>query len=184
MDGALRIEEILKALLTDREVTKLEQECFAPVVSGAVLTKALFNLDAAIEASGAVVTSDPLPVMVGEAVKRMQLFQNLITHSLKYRGVETPGIDISPEKDAEGRRFAVRDNGIGIGPRDAGRVFGMFKSLHGGEIPGTGIGLALCKKIVERQGGRISVESEVGRGAAFQLTVPGLHKLVRPRRVD
>jgi signal transduction histidine kinase len=107
----------------------------------------------------------------------MQLFQNLISNSIKYRSEETPRIHVSAERDAEGWLFAVRDNGIGIDPEDAGRVFGMFKRLHGSEIPGTGIGLALCKKIVERQGGRIWVESEKGRGATFKFTIP-------PRRPD
>ena len=102
----------------------------------------------------------------------MQLFQNLISNSIKYRGEEAPRIHVSAERDAGGWLFAVRDNGIGIDPQDADRVFGMFKRLHGSEIPGTGIGLALCKKVVERQGGRIWVESEAGRGATFKFTIP------------
>ncbi len=99
----------------------------------------------------------------------MQLFQNLISNSIKYRSKETPRIHVSAERDGEGWRFAVRDNGIGIDPQDAGRVFGMFKRLHGSEIPGTGIGLAICKKVVERQGGRIWVESEAGTRRNVQV---------------
>jgi signal transduction histidine kinase len=102
----------------------------------------------------------------------MQLFQNLISNSIKYRSEATPRIHVSAEKDAEGWLFAVRDNGVGIAAEDADRVFGMFKRLHGSEIPGTGMGLALCKKVVERQGGRIWVESEAGRGATFKFTIP------------
>jgi light-regulated signal transduction histidine kinase (bacteriophytochrome) len=110
--------------------------------------------------------------VLAEEVMVTQLFQNLISNSIKYRGDETPRIHVSAEKSAEGWLFAVRDNGIGIDPQDAGRVFGIFKRLHGQEIPGTGIGLALCKKIVERKGGRIWVESEAGRGATFKFTIP------------
>ena len=173
VEGALRIEALLKALLAYWEVTEREQDSFASIDCGAVLAKALLNLQAAIAESGAIVTSDPLPTVVAEEVMLMQLFQNLISNSIKYRGEEAPRIHVSAERDAEGWLFAVRDNGIGIDPQDADRVFGMFKRLHGSEIPGTGIGLALCKKVVERQGGRIWVESEAGQGATFKFTIPG-----------
>ena len=184
VEGALRIEALLKALLAYWEVTEREQDSFASIDCGAVLAKALLNLQAAIAQSGAIVTSDPLPTVVAEEVLLMQLFQNLISNSIKYRGEETPRIHVSAERDAEGWLFAVRDNGIGIDPQDAERVFGMFKRLHGSEIPGTGIGLALCKKVVERQGGRIWVESEAGRGATFKFTIPGGLKEPAPRRAD
>ncbi|MGD0580686.1 MAG: ATP-binding protein, partial [Bryobacteraceae bacterium] len=172
VDGALRIEALLKALLSYWEVAEREQSSFATVDCGAVLAKTLSHLQAAISESGAIVTSDPLPTVVAEEVMLIQVFQNLISNSIKYRGEETPRIHVSAERDGEDWRFAVRDNGIGILPQDAGRVFGMFKRLHGSDIPGTGIGLALCKKIVERQGGRIWVESEPGRGATFKFTIP------------
>ncbi|MBZ5727396.1 MAG: PAS domain-containing protein [Acidobacteriia bacterium] len=172
VEGALRIEALLKALLAYWEVAEREQGSFAPVDCGAVLAKALFNLQAAVAESGAIVTSDPLPALVAEEVMLMQLFQNLISNAIKYKGAETPRIHISAERGAEGWLFAVRDNGVGIDPQDADRVFGMFKRLHGSEIPGTGIGLAICKKAVERQGGRIWVESKVGLGATFKFTIP------------
>ena len=172
VEGALRIESLLKALLAHWEVAEREPDSFAPVDCGAVLAKTLLNLEAAIAQSGAVITSDPLPTVVAEEVLLMQVFQNLISNSIKYRGEETPRIHISATRDAEGWLFAVRDNGIGIEPQDTDRVFGMFTRLHGREIPGSGIGLAICKKVVERQGGRIWVESEAGRGATFKFTIP------------
>jgi len=184
VEGALRIEALLKALLAYWEVAEREQNGFAAVDSGAVLAKALLNLQAAIAQSGAVVTSDPLPTVLAEEVTLMQIFQNLISNSIKYRGGKTPRIHVSAERDAGGWLFAVRDNGVGIDPKYAERVFGMFKRLHGSEIPGTGIGLALVKKIVERQGGRIWVESEAGKGATFKFTIPGNHKEPGSRRAE
>jgi two-component system CheB/CheR fusion protein len=183
VEGALRIEALLKALLAYWEVSGREQDGFAPVDCGAVLAKALLNLQAAIAENGAIVTSGSLPTVVAEEVMLTQLFQNLISNSIKYRSEETPRIHVSAERDGEGWLFAVRDNGIGIDSQDADRVFGMFKRLHGSEIPGTGIGLALCKKIIERQGGRIWVESEAGRGATFKFTIPPRTELGH-RRAD
>jgi light-regulated signal transduction histidine kinase (bacteriophytochrome) len=181
VEGALRIEALLQALLAYWEVTGRQQDSFASIDSGVVLASALLNLQAAIAQSGATITSDALPTVVAEEVVLTQLFQNLISNSIKYKGGEAPRIHVEAEKSAEGWLFSVRDNGIGIDPRDVDRVFGMFKRLHGGEIPGTGIGLALCKKVVERQGGRIWVESEPGQGATFKFTITGRHKEPGPR---
>ncbi len=183
VEGALRIEALLKALLAYWEVSEREQEAFAPVDSGAVLAKALLHLDTAMAESGAVVTAGPLPTVTTEEVSLLRVFQNLISNAIKYNGGRTPEIDISAEREAAGWVFAVKDNGVGIDPHDAERVFGMFKRLHGSEIPGTGIGLALCKKVVERQGGRIWVESEPGQGATFKFTIPG-PKQPGPRRAN
>jgi len=182
VEGALRIEALLKGLLAYWEVTEREQTSFDTIDCGAVFSKVIFNLQAAIAQSGAIVTSDPLPTVVAEEVMLTQVFQNLISNSIKYAGEGTPRIHVSAEKNAGGWLFSVRDNGVGIDPKDADRVFGMFKRLHGREVSGTGIGLALCKKVVERQGGRIWVESETGRGATFKFTVPGGHKELGPRR--
>ena len=173
VDGALRIESLLQALLAYWEVTEREQNRFTSIDCGVVLAKTLLNLQEAIAQSGATVTSDPLPTLLAEEVTMIQLFQNLISNSIKYKGKDRPRIHVSAERNAEGWLFAVRDNGIGIEPQYAERVFGMFKRLHGKDIPGTGIGLALCRKIIERQGGRIWVESEAGNGAAFKFTIPG-----------
>jgi light-regulated signal transduction histidine kinase (bacteriophytochrome) len=172
VQGALRIEALLKALLAYWEVNGREHDALVSIDCATVLAKAQLNLEAAIVESGAVVTSGPLPTVVAEEIMLTQLFQNLISNAIKYRSKETPRIHVSAERDGEGWRFAVSDNGIGIDPQDADRVFGLFRRLHGNEIPGTGIGLALCKKIVERKGGRIWVESEAGRGAIFKFTIP------------
>jgi two-component system, chemotaxis family, CheB/CheR fusion protein len=176
VEGALRIEALLKALLAYWEVTEREQDSFASIDCGVVLAKVLLNLETAIAQSGATVTSDPLPTVVAEEVVLLQLFQNLISNSIKYRSGKPPRIHVSAQRDGELWRFAVEDNGIGIDPQDTERVFGMFKRLHGSEIAGTGIGLALCKKIVERQGGKIWVESETGKGSTFKFTISGNHK--------
>jgi two-component system CheB/CheR fusion protein len=175
VEGALRIEALLKALLSYWEVAERSHDTLTSIDCGSVLAKALLNLQAAVTESGATITSDPLPTVEAEEVLLMQLFQNLISNSIKYRGQETPRVHVSAERDAKGWLFAVRDNGMGIDPEDCERVFGMFKRLHGNEIPGTGLGLALCKKVIDRQGGRIWVESEAGHGATFKFTIPTRH---------
>ena len=116
VEGALRIEALLKALLAYWEVADGNRTALASIDCGAVLAKALLNLQTAIAESGAIVTSDPLPTVVAEEVLLIQLFQNLISNSIKYRGEETPRIHVSAERAAEGWLFAVRDNGIGIDP--------------------------------------------------------------------
>jgi chemotaxis family two-component system sensor kinase Cph1 len=104
----------------------------------------------------------------------MQLFQNLIGNSLKYRSDQPPAIHVSAKRDGNQWVFSVKDNGIGIHPKYHGRIFGIFKRLHRDEYPGTGIGLAICSKIVDRYGGRMWVESEVGKGANFFFTLPAV----------
>ena len=182
--GALRIEALLKALLAYWEVTERAHDNLAPIDSGAILAQVLLNLQEAIAESGASITSDPLPTVIAEEVTLTQLFQNLISNSIKYKGDKAPKIHVSAERGVDGWLFAVRDNGMGIDPQFTDRVFGMFKRLHGKEIPGTGIGLALCKKIVERKGGRIWVESEPGHGATFKFTIPNRRPEPGQRRVD
>jgi two-component system, chemotaxis family, CheB/CheR fusion protein len=172
VEAALRIEALLKGLLTYWETTEEGQGSFGPVDCNDVLAKTLANLQAAVEQSGATVGSEPLPTVIGERVMLQQVFQNLIANSIKYRAKEPLRIHIAAKRDAEQWLFSVQDNGIGIDPQDAERIFGMFKRLHGPEIPGAGLGLALCKKVVERHGGRIWVESETGQGATFKFTIP------------
>jgi two-component system CheB/CheR fusion protein len=184
VEGALRIEALLKALLSYWEVAERAHDIFTPIDCGAVLAKALWNLQAAVTESGAIVTNDPLPTVEAEEVLLLQLFQNLISNSIKYKDKAPPRIHISAERDAKHWLFSVQDNGLGIDPQDCERVFGMFKRLHGSEIPGTGIGLALCKKVIDRQGGRIWVESEPGRGATFKFTIPAHHKPISATQGD
>jgi light-regulated signal transduction histidine kinase (bacteriophytochrome) len=172
VDGALRIEALLRSLLNYWEVTERGGNQFSRVDCNHVLSEALKSLQTAIQESRAVVTSDPLPAMVASDVMLTQLFQNLIGNSIKYRGAATPVIHVSAARILGGWIFSVKDNGVGIDAADTEFIFGMFKRLHGKEIPGTGIGLALCKKVVERHGGRIWVESEAGRGSVFKFTIP------------
>jgi PAS domain S-box-containing protein len=172
IEGALRIEALLKGLLSYLEVTEQDRDRLSPVDCNHVLSQTLLSLQTAIQQSGATVTSDPLPTAAAKGTMLTQLFRNLIGNSIKYRGEAAPKIHVSAARTAEGWLFSVRDNGIGIDPANAELVFGMFKRLHGKETPGTGIGLALCRKVVERHGGRIWVESEAGQGAVFKFTIP------------
>jgi len=127
----------------------------------------------AIEQSGAVVTRDSLPVVMGDDIQLVQLFQNLIGNSIKFCGDRVPRIHISADAQGNEWDFSIRDNGIGIAPEYFERIFSLFQRLHNRkEYPGTGIGLAICKKVVERHGGRIWLESEPGTGSTFYFTIP------------
>ncbi len=172
VEGARRIESLHQALLDYWEITERSDQTTSPVDSNAALSATLLTLQAEIQQSGATVTSDVLPTVVTEATMLERVFQNLIGNSIKYRGEAPPRIHITAMRTAKNWTFSVGDNGVGIDPEHAKAVFGMFKRLHGSEIPGTGIGLALCKKMVERGGGRIWVESEAGQGTAFKFTIP------------
>ena len=172
VEGALRIDALSKALLAYWEVTARKHESVAPIDCSAVMSNVRMNLQTAIEQSGAVITCGPLPTLTVDEIVLIQIFQNLISNSIKYRSEEAPVVHVSAQKGAGEWIFSVRDNGIGIDPLYADRVFGMFKRLHGNEIPGTGIGLALCRKIVDRLGGRIWLESEIGKGTTFKFTIP------------
>jgi PAS domain S-box-containing protein len=171
--GARRMEGLLNDL---RHYWSAVSQSEAPPASVSVersLSAALGNLAAAIEQSGAVVTHGALPVVVADETPLVQLLQNLIGNAIKYRREETPAIHISAERDGAGYwQIAVRDNGMGIPAEYLHDIFQPFKRLHGRETPGTGIGLALAQKIVERYGGRIWVDSEPGSGSTFRFTLP------------
>jgi len=147
-----------------------------------VLTQVLANLKVMREESGAMVTHDPLPTVLADATQLLQVFQNLLGNAIKFRTTVRPTVHISAERQEDAWRFAVRDNGIGIEPQYAERIFVLFQRLHTRrQHPGTGIGLALCKKIVERHGGRIWVESALGQGATFFFTLPHVREDSGPR---
>ncbi len=137
------------------------------------LAVALANLRAKIQETGATVTHEPLPKLPMAAVHAQQLFQNLIGNSLKYRGAAAPSVHVSAREDGDLCVISVRDNGIGIAPAHHDQVFGVFKRLHpASEYSGSGVGLAICKKIVERYGGSIWVDSQEGMGSTFSFSVP------------
>ena len=173
VDGANRMQRLITDLLAYSRVgtrgRKLEPTDFA-----AALNAALVNLKLAIDESGAVVTHDPLPTLVADKSQITQLFQNLIANAVKFHSAEPPRIHVSAAPDPAGGHwlFSVRDNGIGIEPQYCERIFAVFHRLHTREeYPGTGIGLAICKKTVERHGGRIWAESQLGAGTTFHFTI-------------
>ena len=137
-----------------------------------VVRVAVANLQTAVEEAGAVLTSDSLPTVVVRPEGLSQVVQNLLSNSLKYRRETPPKIHVSTEERANEWVFSVRDNGLGFSPELAEKAFGIFKRLHGREYPGTGIGLAICKRIVERSGGRMWAESQPGVGSTFYFSIP------------
>jgi chemotaxis family two-component system sensor kinase Cph1 len=145
---------------------------FKPTDCSLIFDQAVTNLQATIEENAAVVTHDLLPIVMADSTQLVQLFQNLIGNAIKFRSDKLPEIHIGAKRNDSDWLFSVYDNGIGINPEYTERIFLIFQRLHGrGEYPGTGIGLAICKKIVERHGGCIWVESEVGKGATFYFTI-------------
>ncbi|MGH8010329.1 MAG: sensor histidine kinase [Candidatus Binatia bacterium] len=171
LEGAQRMQQLIQDLLTYSRVGTQGQE-FSETDCEAVLAQTLHVLQTAIAESGAEVTHDPLPAVWANAMQVAQVFQNLLSNALKFRGAEPLRIHLSARQDGQQWLFAVRDNGIGIEPRHAERIFVIFQRLHPRrEYPGTGIGLAVCQKIVQRHGGRIWVESEPGKGSTFFFTI-------------
>jgi len=171
-DGAKRMHGLINDLLAYSRVGFKQKE-FAPTDCETVLLTVCTALKATLEASHALVTHDPLPSVMGDASQLEQLFQNLIGNGIKFRNAKAPQIHVSCKREEREWVFSVRDNGIGIDPKYGEKVFVVFQRLHTREeYPGTGIGLALCKKIVERHGGRIWVESQPGEGATFYFTIP------------
>jgi PAS domain S-box-containing protein len=172
VDGAARMKKMITDLLAYSRVGRQGEE-FAPIACEAVLNEARANLEAAITESSAEINHGPLPTVLGNSYLLVHLFQNLVGNAIKFRTKEPPRIQVSAKLDEQGWLFSVSDNGIGLNQQDADRIFMVFQRLHGREeYPGTGIGLAISKKIVEHHGGRIWVESEPGKGATFHFTIP------------
>jgi light-regulated signal transduction histidine kinase (bacteriophytochrome) len=174
VDGANRMQRLIQDLLAYSRVETKGNDLLNTSSEGA-LQQALMHLHGAIEESGALVTHDPLPVVLADEGQLTQLFQNLIGNAIKYQGPGVPRVHISAVGGG-GRKwiFSVKDNGLGIDPQYFQRIFGMFQRLHKREeFAGTGIGLAICKKIVERHGGSISVQSRLGQGSTFQFGLAG-----------
>jgi PAS domain S-box-containing protein len=172
VDGATRMKQLIEDLLAYSRVGT-HGKAFRPTDSGAAVQKALANLRAAIESSNGTVTCDPLPTINADEFQLVQLFQNLIGNALKFKGAETPRVHISVNEQADTWTFGVKDNGIGIDGEYFDRIFMVFQRLHSRtDYPGTGIGLAICKKVVDRHGGRLWIESGVGSGSTFWFTVP------------
>lgn len=172
VDGAMRMQTMIRDLLAYSRVGTRAQP-FVEVDGEAALNLALANLSTAVHESGAVITHDPLPSLMADPTQLAQLLQNLIGNGIKFRGGRPPEIHVGAQRQEDSWLFSVRDNGIGIEPQYLDRIFVIFQRLHTRtEYPGTGIGLAICKRIVERHGGKISVESEPGKGTTFFFSIP------------
>lgn len=172
VDGSSRMQTLILDLLAYSRVSTRGRN-LAPTDCETILKEALSNLAAAIQESRALVTHGALPTVAADPMQLLQVFQNVIGNAIKYRGEHPPKVHIDVEHHAGEWQFMVSDNGIGIEPQYFERIFGIFQRLHTRkEYPGTGIGLAICKKIIERHGGRIWVASQPGKGAIFFFTIP------------
>jgi PAS domain S-box-containing protein len=172
VNGAQRMEQLLKALLAYSQAGSIEEGPTSPVDCEKIIETVLMNLAASIEQSGAAITWEDLPTVPAHEVRLVQLLQNLIGNAIKYRGADAPKIHVSASRKDSEWLFSVRDNGIGIRPEYAHQIFGVFKRLHNQTYPGTGIGLAICQRIVERYGGRIWLEPAPPPGSLFCFTLP------------
>lgn len=172
LDGTHRMVQLIQGVLTHSSIGATDLKPVEKVDMDEVVQTVKRNLQASISDAGARVEHDKLPTVIANKSEMLQLFQNLIGNAIKYRGDRAPVIKISAEENVHEWVFSVEDNGIGIDPKHAEKIFDMFARLHGKtQYAGTGIGLAICKKIVETHGGRIWVQSEPGRGSIFLFTL-------------
>jgi PAS domain S-box-containing protein len=172
INGAHRMEILLKDLLAYSQVGSLGDGPAAPVVVAEALRQALLNLQASVDQNQAVVTWNGLPTIQAHEIRLVQLLQNLVGNAIKYRQTDRPQVHIDAKRQPGEWLFSVKDNGIGIKPEYVQQIFGIFKRLHGSSYPGTGIGLAICERIVKSYGGQIWVESAFGEGSTFYFTLP------------
>jgi signal transduction histidine kinase len=170
--GVSSMEAILTGLLRYWEITERNGASLSTVDCNRLLALALLNLQPEIQRSAAIVTSDLLPVVLADEVVLLHVFQNLIGNSVQYRGAAPLRIHLSAVSTGERWQLSVRDNGVGLEKADAARIFDLFQCLQRDAVRGAGFGLALCRKVIERQGGRIWVDSELGHGAVFRFTIP------------
>jgi len=170
--GAQRMHALVEALLEYSRAGEVAESTLEPVPVDKVVNDAIANLQSSIAETNAAVSLGPLPVVIANPLHLTQVFENLIGNALKYRSEQPPRISVTAEEGANDWVFSVEDNGIGIPAEYQAQIFGIFKRLHGDEYPGTGIGLATCKKIVDRHGGNIWVASEPGKGSRFSFTLP------------
>ena len=171
--GVRRMHDLINDLLSYSRVMGDEYKVTQGVDLGNTLEQVIGICKPELEATGAVVTHDALPTLPVEGLQLSQVFQNLLSNAIKYRNPkEPPRVHVGARHTAPQWTFSVADNGLGIEPEYHERIFGLFKRLHGAEVPGTGIGLAICKRIIERHNGRIWVESSPGAGSTFLFTLP------------
>jgi PAS domain S-box-containing protein len=176
VDGAIRMQRLINDLLAYSRVGTRGKP-HKHTDSHSVLGQAIVNLSTLIEENQAVVTTDDLPPILADESQMVQLFQNLISNAIKFRSGLSPRVHVSAERKENEWIFSVKDNGIGIDPQYKERIFVVFQRLHQKEeYPGTGMGLAICKKIVERHGGKIWVESELQKGSTFYFSVPVIER--------
>jgi len=172
VDGVVRMKVLIDDLLSYSKLAGQSKE-FRPTDCNQALENALYNLKAAVEEAKAVITRDSLPVVLADEFQMTQVFQNLVSNAVKFHGKEVPQVRIAAKRTEQEWIFSISDNGIGIPSEFFDRIFLIFQRLHSkSEYPGTGIGLAICKKIAERHGGRIWVESEIGKGSVFYFSLP------------
>jgi len=184
VDGAKRLQTLISDLLSYSRVGT-HAEPLQVTACDVVLDRVLNSLKLAMQDTGATITRDPLPVVMADEGQLGQLLQNLLTNAMKFRGEKPPEVHISAARDGAAWKISVRDNGIGIPPEYAGRIWVIFQRLHTkAEYPGTGIGLAICKKIAERHGRSIGVEPSQGGGSTFCFTIPVIknHEILQERK--